>query len=277
MGIIPYLSRSLRFIIKGTPVKNIKAEISYLYPNGHLAGKKIIITGGGRGLGLSMAAKFVAEGGDVLIAGRDEKKLKETAEKIGCKYLTLDVVKVETFAEFMQKADELLGGVNCIVNNAGISLHEDRFFDVTPDTFDRQINTNLKGAFFLTQEFVKLIKVNNRKGTILFTSSETGDTMDFRPYGLTKAAVNSMVQGLAYLFAKDGIRVNAVAPGVTASDMTGISPNGNLLYESNHTERAYLPEEVAETACFLLSEASGCVSGQIIVCNNAKTINARWK
>lgn len=73
---------------------------------------------------------------------------------------------------------------------------------MTPETFDKQVNTNFKGAFFLTQEFVKLIKANNRKGTILFTSSETGDTMDFRPYGFTKAAVNSMVQGLAYLLQK---------------------------------------------------------------------------
>ena len=206
-----------------------------------------------------------------------EKALKETSEKIGCKYLILDVSKVETFVDFMSQADILLGGVNCLVNNAGISLHENTFFEVTPETFDKQVNTNFKGAFFLTQEFVKLIKANNRKGTILFTSSETGDTMDFRPYGFTKAAVNSMVQGLAYLFAKDNIRVNAVAPGVTASEMTGFSADGNLLFESNQTERIYLPEEVAETACFLLSEASGCVSGQIIVCNNAKTVNARWK
>lgn len=277
MSVKSYLRRGIRFIIKGIPVKSIKAEISYLAPNGRLVGKKIIITGGGRGLGASMAAKFAEEGADVLIVGRDEKALKETSRKIGCKYLSLDVSKVESFAEFIQKADKLLDGVNCLVNNAGISLHENSFFDVTPDTFSRQIDTNLKGAFFLTQEFVKLLKANNRKGAILFTSSETGDTMDFRPYGFTKAAINSMVQGLAYLFARDSIRVNAIAPGVTASEMTGISVDNNLLYEGNHTERAYLPEEVAETACFLLSEISGCISGQIIVCNNGKTINARWK
>ena len=224
-----------------------------------------------------MATKFIAEGAEVLIAGRNEKQLKETSEKIGCKYLTLDVSNVENFADFMQNADKILNGINCLVNNAGISLHENTFFDVTPKTFDQQIDTNFKGAYFLTQEFIKLLKKNNRKGNILFTSSETGDTMDFRPYGFTKAAVNSMVQGLAYLFAKDGIRINAVAPGVTASEMTGFSTESNLHYEGNTTERIYLPEEVAETACFLLSEASGCISGQIIVCNNAKTINARWK
>lgn len=277
MSIKSYLARAFKYIVRGTPIKNIKADIHYLQPNAQLQGKKIIVTGGGRGLGVAMATKFIAEGAEVLIAGRNEKQLKETSEKIGCKYLTLDVSNVENFADFMQNADKILNGINCLVNNAGISLHENTFFDVTPKTFDQQIDTNFKGAYFLTQEFIKLLKKNNRKGNILFTSSETGDTMDFRPYGFTKAAVNSMVQGLAYLFAKDGIRINAVAPGVTASKMTGFSTESNLHYEGNTTERIYLPEEVAETACFLLSEASGCISGQIIVCNNAKTINARWK
>lgn len=277
MSILTFIKRGLKYILHGVPTKQVLAEISYLQPDNQLYGKKIIITGGGRGLGASMAEKFVKEGADVLIVGRTEKTVKDTAERIGCKYMTLDVSKAETFADFIHRADEMLGGVNCLVNNAGISLHENTFFDVTPETFDKQIDTNFKGAFFLTQEFIKLVKSRNEKANVLFVSSETGDTMDFRPYGFTKAAVNSMVQGLAYLFAKDNIRINAVAPGVTASDMTGVSSDGNLYLSYNHTERAYLPEEVAETACFLISDASGCVSGQIITCNNAKTVNARWK
>lgn len=258
-------------------INQVTANITYNNPSQLLQGKKIIITGGGRGLGAAMAEKFVKEGADVLIVGRTEKTVKETAERIGCKFLILDVSKVESFADFIKRADNLLGGANCLVNNAGISLHENTFFDVTPDTFDKQIDTNFKGAFFLTQEFIKLIKANNRKANILFVSSETGDTMDFRPYGFTKAAVNSMVQGLAYLFRKENIRVNAVAPGITASDMTGISADGDISAGDYATGRYYLPEEVAETACFLLSDASGCVSGQIITCNNAQTVNARWK
>lgn len=277
MSFKAFLKRAFTFVFKGVPVKDIRADISYLSPNNRLKDKKIIITGGSRGLGASMAEKFVNDGAEVLIVGRSEKTVKETAERIGCKYMTLDVANVELFPEFIKQADEILGGVNCLVNNAGISLHENSFFDVTPDTFDRQIETNFKGAFFLTQEFIRKVKSDNRKANVLFVSSETGDTMDFRPYGFSKVAVNSMVQGLAYLFAKEDIRINAVAPGVTASDMTGISADGNLFYGYNNTERVYLPEEVAETACFLLSDASACVSGQIITCNNAKTINVRWK
>ena len=277
MSLKQYILRGIRWIVRGVPVKKVSASISYLSPNNRLSGKKIIVTGGGRGLGFAMAKKFVAEGASVLIAGRNEDTLKKSATETDCQYLPLDVSDPNTFGSFMEQANQMLGGVNCIVNNAGISLHEKTFFDVTPETFDKQVDTNLKGGFFLTQKFVEILKKEQRTGTVLFTSSETGDTMDFRPYGFTKAAVNSMVQGLAYLFSKDGIRVNAVAPGVTTSDMTGFKAEGNLYEPGSSIERVYLPEEVAETACFLLSDAAGCVSGQIITCNNAKTVNARWK
>lgn len=272
-----YLKRSAKYILRGVPVKNITANISYLQPNGRLAGKKIIVTGGGKGLGAAMAKKFVAEGASVLISGRNEQTLRSTADKIGCKYLTLDIQDTTELDNFISEADRILEGVDCLVNNAGISLHEPTFFDVTPETFDAQIATNLRGGFFLTQSFTKLLLREKRKGNVLFISSETGETVDIRPYGFTKAAINSMVQGLACLFVKDGIRVNAVASGITASDMTGIKSDGNLFLSINATERVYLPEEVAETACFLLSDASGCVSGQIILCNNGRTINPRWK
>lgn len=272
-----YIKRGFKYVLNGTPIQNIIADISYLQPNGRLSGKKIIVTGGGKGLGAAMATKFVSEGALVLISGRNEETLKEKAEQIGCQYLTLDVQKTDSLDKFIHDADRILGGVDCLVNNAGISLHEPTFFDVTPDTFDAQIATNLRGGFFLTQSFTKLLLQEKRKGNVLFVSSETGETVDIRPYGFTKAAINSMVQGLACLFVKNGIRVNAVAPGITASDMTGLKTDGNLFLECNATNRVYLPEEVAETACFLLSDASGCISGQVVVCNNGRTINPRWK
>ena len=277
MSYIQYLKRGAKFVLKGVPVKNITANISYLQPNGRLSGKKIIVTGGGKGLGAAMATKFVAEGASVLISGRNEETLKSTADRIGCRYLTLNVQDTSGFDSFINEADRILEGVDCPVNNAGISLHEPTFFDVTPETFDAQIATNLRGGFFLTQCFTKLLLREKRQGNVLFISSETGETVDIRPYGFTKAAINSMVQGLACLFVEKGIRVNAVAPGITASDMTGFKETGNLYLPINATERVYLPAEVAETACFLLSDASACISGQIIVCNNGRTINARWK
>ena len=173
----------------------------------------------------------------------------------------------------------MLGGANCLVNNAGISLHENGFLDVNPKQFDSQFDTNLKGAFFLTQCFINKCMENKIEETknILFTSSETSMTVDERPYGLTKVAMNSLVQGLACRFVNGGFRINAVAPGVTVSDMISRSSEGNLACGYNMTWRYYLPEEVAEIACFLLSDVSNCLNGQILVCNEGKTINTRWK
>jgi len=278
MSVKSIIKKGLLFILHGlSPRKEVTAHISYSSPNARLQGKKIIVTGGGKGLGSAMATKFVEEGAFVLITGRNLDALQKTAKRIGCKYLQLDMQDTRSFDDFIVQANQMLGGVDCLVNNAGISFHEPTFFDVTPESFDMQIATNFRGAFFLTQCFTKLLLQEKRTGNVLFVSSETGETVDIRPYGFTKAAINSMVQGLACLFVSQGIRVNAVAPGITASDMTGYKTDGNLYLPDNATERVYLPEEVAETACFLLSDISGCISGQIIVCNNGKTINARWK
>ena len=278
MGKISFiLKRALRYIIKGVPVVNVKAKISLSSPTDKLAGKKIIVTGGGRGLGAAMAKNFVQEGASVLITGRSEDTLKKTSEEIGCSYMVLDMMSPEKFDKFINDAEGKLGGLDVLVNNAGVSLHENSFFDVIPEGFDTQIDTNFKGGYFLTQSFIKRMIELGRAGNVLFISSETGETADFRPYGFTKAAVNSMVQGLAHLYAKNNIRFNAIAPGVTASDMTGFKADDNLYTDYNRIGRIYLPEEVAEVASFLISDISNCVSGQIIACNNAQSVNARWK
>lgn len=276
MSIKSSILHLISVILHGEP-RPVKAEIRLLQPNRLLEGKKIIITGGGRGLGKAMAEKFIAEGAKVLIAGRNEQILAETADKLECEYLQLDVQDTASFKEFITKADSILGGANCLVNNAGISLHESGFTDVTPDQFDSQFATNLKGPFFLTQCFIETCESANATSEIkkiLFTSSETGMTVDERPYGLTKAALNSLVQGLAYRYKNKNYRINAIAPGITLSDMVGKTDTEDIRLGDN---RYYLPEEVAEVACFLISDASNCLNGQILVCNEGKTINARWR
>lgn len=272
------IKKIISFLLHGEP-KPIYAKVTYLQPNQQLVGKKVIITGGGRGLGFAMAKKFIAEGAKVLIAGRNEETLIKSAAEIGCDYLKLDVQNVESFKTFIDEADKIIGGANCLVNNAGISLHENGFLNVSPEQFDSQFDTNLKGAFFLTQHFINKCKENSTNYTknILFVSSETSITVDERPYGLTKAAINSLVQGLAHRYVNQGYRINALAPGVTVSDMVGVKSDGDLTCSYNLTKRYYLPEEVAEIASFLLSDASNCLNGQILVCNEGKTINARWK
>lgn len=280
MNIKEIIKRSLRYIFKGIPKVTVVANVYYTSSSTCLKGKRIIVTGGGRGLGFSMAKKFCEEGAKVLIAGRNEETLRKSASEIGCEFLTLDVQDTASFGKFIADADQKLGGLDCLVNNAGISLHEDGFLAVKPEQFDAQVSTNLKGAFFLTQSFVEKCKIEGKNSmkNVLFTSSETSMTVDERPYGLTKAAMNSLVQGLAYRFVNDGFRINAVAPGITMSDMVGKSKDdADISCPYNITNRYYFPEEVAEVACFLLSDVSNCLNGQILFCNEGKTINARWK
>lgn len=267
------LKRTARYIIKGIPEYNVSANIVCSYPSQLLEGKKIIITGGGRGLGLAMAKKFVSEGGEVLITGRNEANLKREAEGIGCKYFAFDITDFQNHASFINKANEMLEGANVLINNAGISLHESSFLEVSEKQFDDQFNTNLKGSYFLSQLFIKLCLKENRTANILFVSSERGDTVDTLPYGLTKACLNSLIKGLASKFIGRGIRINGIAPGVTASDMTGFNAEGNLFCNYNITKRVYLPEEVAEIAAFLISDNSAPLNGQILVCNEGKTVH----
>lgn len=278
MALKDYLRRGAEYILKGVPIKNITASISLLAPNNQLYGKKIIITGGGRGLGYSMAKKFIAEGAQVIISGRNETTLQQAASQLNCKYLTLDINDIDNFNTFIEKADKIFNGINCLVNNAGISLHEGNIRNVTETQFDNQIKTNLKGGYFLSQSFIKYIESKNiANSNILFISSERGIYVDDLPYGMTKAAINSFIQGLAYRVISSGIRVNAIAPGITASDMTGYKADENLYCNCNTNKRIYLPEEVAEIASFLLSDISKCLVGQILVCNEGKSINAAWK
>ena len=270
------LKKLLSILFHGIP-KPVYAKIACLEPSMKLKEKKIVVTGGGSGLGYAMAKRFAEEGAEVLITGRNIETLSKSAAEIGCKYQQMDIKDISAFDSFLEKADNLLGGINCLVNNAGISLHERSFFDVTEETFQSQVDTNLIGTFFLTQHFAKYLIRKQTEGNILIISSETAITSDIRPYGYTKAALNSMVEGIAYMLAKLNIRINAIAPGITASQMTGRDPNGDISSNHNMLGRVYLPEEVAEIASFLLSDVSSCLTGQILVCNNGKTINARVK
>lgn len=257
--------------------KIVKANIVFLTPNKRLENKKVVITGGSRGLGYSMAKKFVNEGADVLITGVNNERLILAAEQIGCRYLKFDVTDFNNMDDFLLQADRILGGIDTLVNNAGISLHEGNIRNVKIEQFDRQIDVNLKACYFLSQKFILLCEKLNRKNVnILFLSSERGQHVDDLPYGIIKGAINSLTQGLAKMLIRENIRVNAIAPGITATDMTGRSTD-NLFAGEYSTGRYYLPEEVAEIACFLISDAANCISGQIIYCNNGKSINYRKK
>lgn len=273
------LTRAIDYIFRGVPKVNVKVEVGTLDSASMLAGKKILITGGGRGLGFAIAKKCVEQGAEVLISGRSADTLEQASARLGgCLYSVFDVTDYGNIPSFVNDCSRRLGGrIDVLVNNAGISLHEGSIFNVTQDGFDAQFGTNLKGPYFLSKAFLENFgKTSGSDGSIIFITSERGLYCDDQPYGLSKAAVCSLVQGLARRTLKDGVRVNAVAPGVTVSDMTGIDRNGNLSRPQAAGGRVFLPEEVAETVVFLISSAAKSINGAIIPCNDGNHIRCDW-
>lgn len=273
------IKRVLRYILKGIPEQKIlKCDIVESKATQKLAGKHVIITGGGHGLGYYIARKSVQEGAKVLITGRNEDKLKEASRKIGCSYIVFDVTNIEGIPHFIEEAATMLDGrIDCLVNNAGISLHEKGMMDVTLETFDKQLATNLKAPYFLSQEFLRHCgKTNNKNASIIFMASERGLYCDEIPYGLIKAAIISLTRGMARRQIKNGIRVNAVAPGITESDMTIADRNSDMTCHYNCGGRFFLPEEVAETTVFLMSDAASCISGEVIACDQGNYLRCDW-
>lgn len=273
-----YIWRGLVYVLKGQPIVHTTANVITIAPSEVLKGRKILISGGSKGIGLAMAKKFLSEGAEVLITGRSEASLASVANEIGCHYLAMDITDIDNIQRLYDKAENILGGINCLINNAGISLHESCFEEVTVDQYDKQFATNVRGGYFLTQCFVKSCKRNNRKDCkIVFVSSQRGVFVDDIPYGLTKATINSLVQGLAHDLIEFDIRVYGLAPGATVTDLIGFDPGDNLYYEINRSKRLYLPEEVAEVASFIVSDAANCLSGNILVCDEGRSINTYKK
>lgn len=271
------IKRAMEFIFHGVRPQDVRANITISDRSSCLKGKNIIITGGGRGLGFYIAERCVADGANVLITGRKEDTLIEASKKLNnCHYIPFDVTDFAHIKPFFDKCELLFGSLpDCLVNNAGISLHEGTIEQVTMDTYDRQFDTNLKGPYFLSQEFIQRYKIAGKtNGSIIFVSSERGLYCDDQPYGMIKAGLNSLTEALGRRYINIGLRVNAVAPGVTVSDLTKFDKEGNLSRPRSCGGRVYLGEEVAEVVSFLLSDASGCISSNIIPCNRGNHLRS---
>ena len=266
--------RAARYIIKGQPEVTVTVRTASVTGGSVLSGKHILITGGTRGLGFAMAKRCLEEGACVTITGRSREGLQKAAEELGHpeRLVTIvhDVTDIARDEAVIAEAAEKMKGLDTLVNNAGISIHGIDCLTCTEEQWDAQMNTNLKGVYFMTQAFLRrFLRQQTEGGNIIIMTSERGLYGDDVPYGLAKRALISYTEGLAVRMITKGIRVNAIAPGVTATDMTGYSAEGNLYRRWARGKRVLLAEEIAETAVFLISDASSSISGQVIACNEA--------
>jgi NAD(P)-dependent dehydrogenase (short-subunit alcohol dehydrogenase family) len=265
-----YLYRLWQWVYKGVPQMKIPANVTVQSPLQKLEGQKIIVTGGSKGIGYHIAKRFVAEDAKVLIVGRDEHQLKQAAEELGCNYLKYDLTDIKNLPSLINDAAKQLDGLTGLVNNAGLCIIDKGFLNVTEQSYDEQFTLNVKSPFFLTQAFVKFVteqKVSS--SSVLFITSERGLYPDDAPYGMTKAAIGNIIAGIARRFALQGVHCNGIAPGVTADSITHPEVADDLYLKGAVGKRFIMPDEIAETAVFLMSDASKCISGEIIPCNQA--------
>lgn len=271
-----YLKRLFKYVFWDYKQPKIYAKILEKPEDKVLEEKKYIVTGGSSGLGFYIAKSLLKSGAKVIITGRDEDKLKKAKSLLGdnCDYYTLDVKNIEKDEEFISYCFDKYGYIDGLINNAGISLHEKNILDVSTESFSNQFDTNLKAPYFLSKFYILCVKNKKQKeANIIFISSERGSMADDIPYGLTKNSLNALTMGLSRRFYKEGIRVNAIAPGVTASDLTKIDKNSDL-YLDKASGRALVPEEIAEVVKFILSDYSKCISGEIINCDAGNHISS---
>ena len=277
MDILNMLKRTGRWIIRGTPIQREYAQIDQINYGEVLKDKKIVITGGGHGIGEKIASKCIAEGASILIIGRNEEKLQNTCNNLGdrSRYLVYDLEDINNLSTLYSKIIEIIGEADSLICNAGISLHEGDMLNVSIEQFEKQMRVNLESSYFLIKEFIK--HKDDDELNILCISSERGLQRDDLPYGLTKAALNSLVGGITKRFYKSGVRINAIAPGITTSDLTKKKSSDDITLERVTPGRYILGEEIAEVACFLLSNASRCISGEVIACDAGEYISSYVK
>ena len=228
-----------------------------------------VITGGNSGIGRAIAAAFNDEGADVAIFGRNPVTLQEAAEEIGPDTVTVqgDVTSLEDLDRLFDLVGETFGRIDALVVNAGGAVMRP-FAETDEETFDKQVNTNLKGAFFTIQKALPLL----REGSAVIITSSVASTKGMpglSAYSASKAAVRSLARTLAAELAPLGVRVNVLSPGPIDTpmfDRIGIPQESKADAVESFRNLVPLgrfgrPEEIAKAALFLASPDASFIVG----------------
>ena len=231
-----------------------------------LDGKICIITGGGRGIGYATAVKFAEEGAKVVIAEFDEKTGQKAADDAGGFFIQTNVVDKSSVNSLFEKVMTEYGCVDVLVNNAGI-LMDGTLVKMEEDQFDAVINVNLKGVYLCGRGAATIMKEQG-SGVILNASSVVAHNGNYGQtnYVATKAGVIGMTKVWARELGKDGIRVNAIAPGFITTEMIAQMPEKiiKMMREKVPVKRWGEPEDVANAYCFLASDEASYISGMVL-------------
>ncbi len=240
-----------------------------------LKGRNVLVTGGASGIGQATAARFLEEGCAVCVLDRDaEARDRVAAELPGLTAaLGADVARLDQVQAAFAEAVALMGSVDVLINNAGISIRHD-FLDITPENWSRVIATNLTGVFYVAQTAARHM-VQKGSGVILNTASTAGTTgyPHYADYSASKGGVIALTQAMALELAPT-VRVNAISPGYVLTPMQRAEYSDKMLAAVNRKiplGRHAHPEEIAALFAFLASEDAAFASGRVYVMDGAET------
>ena len=242
-----------------------------------LQGKKILITGGSAGIGLAIARKCLKEGAAVVITGRNKMRMDAALRDLNSPNvsgLIWDVGEIGMLEEKLSRVSDLLGGFpDVLVNNAGMLIRKG-FYGVDERIWDETYAVNSKAVFFLCQAMAREWKNSTKLQKILNIASSGSVLGATYPYRMTKWDVAGLTEGLGRLLSPCGIIVNGIAPGRTATAMLNREGENNYYDDKQPVERLGLPEEIAELAVFLISDATNYIVGQTIFCDGGYTLRS---
>jgi NAD(P)-dependent dehydrogenase (short-subunit alcohol dehydrogenase family) len=233
--------------------------------------RRILITGGARGLGCKFAEAALAAGARVAIADILEDEGRAAAKGIGATFMALDLARPDSIAACAGKAAEALGGLDGLVNNGAITSSGGKTLDeLDVEVWDRVMTVNVRGTWLMTRAAAPHLRASGA-GRVINIASDTAlwGAPRLLAYVASKGAVIAMTKSMARELGPDRITVNAVAPGLTVVEATEYVPaeRHRLYQEGRAINRAQLPEDVCGAVTYLLSDAAGFVTGQLLAVN----------
>jgi 3-oxoacyl-[acyl-carrier protein] reductase len=242
-----------------------------------LQGQVALVTGGSRGIGLAIARALAAGGARVAVVARDQARAQAAADQLpgeGHRGFAADVGDAQSVAELIRTVEEELGGLDVLVNNAGVT-RDNVLMRIKDEDWDAVLDTNLRGAFNAIRAASRGM-MKRRAGRIINISSVVGITGNKGQanYAASKAGLIGLTKSVAKELASRGVLVNAVAPGYIETDMTADLPDAarDALMGQIAVGRLGQPEDIASVVRFLAGPGASYITGQVLVVDGGMVI-----
>lgn len=263
----------LSWWIKETHRKEIHPVIPQVTVPCLLQGKVALIMGGHGGIGKAIVDSFVKSGCKVIVVSRNVEKVKTAfSESSHLAFIRFDLSNLAGLDDMVMQAISCFGKIDILVNTAGTHTENVDFWTVSEKEYDRVLDINLKGCYFVSRSIATYMKNNGIKGHILNVSSSTGGEPSWSPYRISKRALEGMTLGMAQIMQPYGIVVNGIAPGKVATGLINWKEGDSIDTEHNHFGRMEMPEEVANLALFLVSDMGNMITGQMIYMSGGRGV-----